>query len=51
MSKTDDKAIKGFKAVKFMREVRDQISNDIKDLNFAELKKYYEERRLKLVNK
>lgn len=49
--KTKEKAIKGFEAVKFMREVRDQISNDIKDMNFAELKKYYEERRLKSATK
>jgi hypothetical protein len=49
--KTNEKAIKGFKAVGFMREVRDQISNEIKDMNFAELKKYYEERRLKLAPK
>ena len=41
--KTDEKVIQGFKAVAFMREVRDQISNDIKDMNFSELKKYYEE--------
>ena len=46
--KTKEKAIKGFKAVKFMREVRDQISDEIKDMNFAELKKYYEERRIRL---
>jgi len=46
-----EKAIKGFKAVKFMREVRDQISTEIKEMNFAELKKYYEERRLKLATK
>ena len=46
--KTKEKAIKGFKAVIFMREVRDQISNEIKDMNFAELKKYYEERRIRL---
>lgn len=49
--KPKEKAIKGFKAVNFMREVRDQISTDIKDMNFAELKKYYEERRLKLATK
>ncbi|HWS60904.1 MAG TPA: hypothetical protein VN182_08245 [Flavobacterium sp.] len=49
--KTKEETIKGFKAVKFMREVRDQISNDIKDMNFAELKKYYEERRLKSTTK
>jgi hypothetical protein len=51
MNKTKEKSIKGFKAVKFMREVRDQISNEIKDMNFEELKKYYEERRLKLTTK
>ena len=51
MNPTKDKAIKGFKAVKFMREVRDQISIEIKDMNFAELKKYYEDRRLKLATK
>jgi hypothetical protein len=51
MSNTKEKAIKGFKAVSFMREVRDQISNEIKDMNFEELKKYYEERRLKLSTK
>ena len=49
--KTKEKAIKGFKAVHFMREVRDQISNEIKDMNFAELKKYYEERRIRLSTK
>jgi hypothetical protein len=49
--KTKETAIKGFKAVNFMREVRDQISSEIKDMNFAELKKYYEERRLKLASK
>jgi hypothetical protein len=46
-----EKTIKGFKAVKFMCEVRDQISTEIKEMNFAELKKYYEERRLKLATK
>ena len=51
MNPTKDKAIKGFKAVKFMREVRDQISIEIKDMNFAELKKYYKDRRLKLATK
>ena len=38
--KTKEKAIEGFKAVNFMREVRDQISIEIKDMNFVELKKY-----------
>ncbi len=49
--KTKEKPIQGFKAVNFMREVRDQISNEIKDMNFEELRKYYKERRLKLTTK
>ncbi|MDI9338167.1 MAG: hypothetical protein QM539_07050 [Alphaproteobacteria bacterium] len=49
--KNKDKIIKDFKAVKFMREVRDNISNDIKDMNFEQLKKYFEERKLKLAEK
>ena len=48
MSKTKEKAIKGFNAVAFMRKVRDQICSEIKDVNYAELKKYFQERRLKL---
>ena len=51
MNKTKEKIIKDFKAVKFMREVRDQISIEIKDMNFDELKKYYAERRIKLALK
>ena len=43
--KINDIIIKDFKAVKFMREVRDCISNDIKDMTFEEIKKYFEERR------
>jgi putative endonuclease len=43
--------IEGFKAVKFMREVRDQIRNDIKDMTFKEIMRYFEERRLKLTTK
>ncbi len=46
-----EKIIKDFKAVKFMREVRDKISEDIKEMNFEELKKYFEERKLKLAKK
>ncbi|MDD4969414.1 MAG: hypothetical protein PHT07_08295 [Paludibacter sp.] len=49
--KTNEKAIKGFKAVNFMREVRDKISMDIKDMNFEEIKKYMEERRKKHISK
>jgi hypothetical protein len=43
--------IKDFKAVKFMREVRDQISTDIKDLNFEQIKKYFEDRKANLNGK
>ena len=43
--KNSENIIKDFKAVKFMREVRDRISNDIKDMTFEEIKKYFEERR------
>ena len=49
--KNNEKAIKGFKAVKFMRDVRDQISIEIKYMNFEQLKKYYEDRRVRLANK
>ncbi len=40
-----------FDAVKFMRETRDKISSEIQDMNFEELKKYFNNRRLKLTNK
>lgn len=43
--KNNNDIIKDFKAVKFMREVRDKISADIKDMTFEEIKKYFEERR------
>jgi len=43
--------ITGFKAVEFMRRERDQISNEIKDMNFVELKRYFEERRYRLTGK
>ena len=49
--KNKDKIIKDFKAVKFMREVRDKISEDIKEMNFEQLKKYFEERKLKITEK
>ncbi len=49
--KNKDKIIKDFNAVKFMREVRDKISNDVKDMNFEQLKKYFEDRKLKLAEK
>lgn len=45
----DKKIISGFKAVKFMRDVRDKISLDIKDMSFEEIKKYFEERKKVLI--
>ncbi|MEY3078882.1 MAG: hypothetical protein RL086_35 [Bacteroidota bacterium] len=49
--KNKNKIIKDFKAVKFVREVREKISNDVKDMNFEQLKEYFEERKLKVVEK
>lgn len=46
--KNKEKIIEGFKAVKFMRDVRDKISNDISDMDFVQIKKYFEERKLML---
>lgn len=46
--RTNKTTIKGFKAVDFMREVRDKISMDIKDMNFEEIQKYMQERRQRL---
>ena len=43
-----EKVKKDFDAVKFMRDTRDKISSEIKNMNFEELKKYFEQRRLKL---
>ena len=40
---------KEFDAVKFMRVTRDKVSLEIQNMNFEGLKKYYAERRLKLV--
>ena len=47
--KTKEIVKKDFDAVKFMRDTRDKISSEIQNMNFEELKKYYAERRLKLV--
>ena len=44
-------AIKDFKAVEFMRNVRDKISNDITDMDFEQIKKYFHDRKLKLLHK
>ena len=40
--------IEGFKAVEFMRRERDQISREIQGMNFEELQKYFEQRRMQL---
>jgi hypothetical protein len=47
--KTKEIIKKDFDAVKFMRETRDKISLEIQNMNFEQLKKYYEERRLKFI--
>jgi len=46
--KTKEIVKKEFDAVKFMRDTRDKISFEIQNMNFEELKKYFEQRRLKL---
>ena len=46
--KTKEIVKKEFDAVKFMRDTRDKINLEIQNMNFEELKKYYEKRRLKL---
>ena len=46
--KTKEITKKEFDAVKFMRETRDKISLETQNMNFEELKKYYQQRRLKL---
>ena len=43
--------IEGFKAVEFMRNERDHISREIKDMSFIELINYFEERRNRLTGK
>ncbi|MEO6483025.1 MAG: hypothetical protein ABIO10_21300 [Ferruginibacter sp.] len=50
-TKNKNEIIKDFKAVKFMREVRDKISIDIKDMNFEQIKLYFEQRKVKLSEK
>ncbi|MDT3738896.1 MAG: hypothetical protein RO257_05280 [Candidatus Kapabacteria bacterium] len=51
MKKSKENIIENFNAVKFMRDVRDKISSDIQNMNFEELKKYFENRRLHLTTK
>jgi len=44
--KTKESKTKTFDAVKFMRDTRDQISQDVQGMNYEQLIKYYKERRL-----
>ena len=46
--KENREIIDGFRAVEFMRRERDLISREIQDMDFAELRKYFEERRTRL---
>jgi len=46
--KDNNEIIEGFKAVEFMRRERDQISNEIQEMNFEELQNYFEQRRIQL---
>jgi hypothetical protein len=48
MKKNKPNIIEGFRAVEFMRTVRDQISRETQGMSFAELTKYFEERRRKI---
>ncbi len=45
-----EKAIEEFKSVDFMLEVHDQISTEIKDMNFAELKKKLRRKKVEMSN-
>jgi hypothetical protein len=44
-------AIKGFKAVVFMRETRRQINKETQGMGFEELKKYFEARQMKFAKR
>ena len=44
--KTNNNIIEGFKSVDFMRQVRDQISKDVQNMNFSEIQNYFQKRRL-----
>lgn len=48
--KNNNPIIKDFKAVTYMRKIRDKISNDIKDMKYEEILKYFEKKRI-LANK
>lgn len=51
MKESKKNIIENFKAVEFMRSVRDKISFDIQDMNLEEIKKYFENRRTNLLPK
>jgi hypothetical protein len=42
MENSNKDTIEGFRAVDFMREVRDKISKDIQGMGFKEIQKYFE---------
>jgi hypothetical protein len=44
-SRKNEALPEGFHAVKFMRQVRDQISKDIQDMPFEEILAYFKKRR------
>lgn len=46
MKTKSNKTAKTFDAVKSMREIRDKISLEIADLNFEQLKTYFEKHRI-----
>jgi hypothetical protein len=46
MKKSKSNAIKGFNAVDFVRKTRRQINKDTQNMNFEEIKKYFEQRKL-----
>ena len=46
MKTKSKKAEKTFDAVKSMREIRDKISLEIAEMNFEQLKTYFEQRRI-----
>jgi hypothetical protein len=48
MEKNKPDIIEGFRAVEFMRTVRNQISHETQGMSFAELEKYFEKRRRKI---
>ena len=43
--KTEEKKVKDFDAVKFMRDARDKISQETAGMNFEQLKSYFEKRK------